>query len=70
MIQIAHQKIVLNVINRVVGIVCKNCARLLFENMLLKEKVQKKEKNKLEEELKCSNVYPGGLKDFLITIHH
>ena len=45
-------------------IVCKNFERLSFENMLLKEnaKVLEEEKNKLEEELKCSNVYAGSLK--------
>ena len=46
------------------SIVCENCDRLSFENMLLKEKVKvlEEEENKLEEELKCSNVYAGSLK--------
>ena len=37
--------------------------------MLLKEKVKvlEEEKNKLEEELKCSNVYAGSLKSRLFT---
>ena len=37
--------------------------------MLLKEqvKVLEEEKNKLEEELKCSNVYAGSLKSRLFT---
>ena len=37
----------------------KNCERLSFKNLLLKEnvKVLEEEKNKLEEESKCSNVY-------------
>ena len=41
--------------------------RLSFENILLKEKVKvlEKEKNKLEEELKCINVYTGSLKSRL-----
>ena len=40
--------------------------------MLLKEqvKVLEEEKNKLEEELKCSNVYAGSLKSrFLLMTH-
>ena len=37
--------------------------------MLLKEKVKilEEEKNRLEEELKCSNVYAGSLKCKLFT---
>ena len=51
------------------SIVCENCERLSFENMLLKEKVKvlEEEKNRLEEELKCSNVYAGSLKSRLFT---
>ena len=43
--------------------------KLSFENMLLKEKVTilEEEKNKLEEELKCSNVYAGSLKSRLFS---
>ena len=46
------------------SIVWENCDGLSFENMLLKEKVKvlEEEENKLEEELKCSNVYAGSLK--------
>ena len=51
------------------SIVCESCERLSFENMLLKEKVKvlEDEKNRLEEELKCSNVYAGSLKSRLFT---
>ena len=51
------------------SIVCENCERLSFENMLLKEKVKvlEEEKTRLEEELKCSNVYAGSLKSRLFT---
>ena len=50
--------------------VCENCERLSFENMLLKEKVKvlEEEKNRLEEELKFSNVYAGSLKSRLFYI--
>ena len=43
------------------SIVRENCERLSFGNMLLKEKIKvlEEEKNKLEEELKCSKVYAG-----------
>ena len=43
--------------------------KLSFENMLLKEKVKilEEEENKLEEELKCSNVYAGSLKSRLFS---
>ena len=53
-------------------IVCKNFERLSFENMLLKEKakVLEEEKNKLEEELKCSNVYAGSLKNRLFSYNN
>ena len=45
------------------SIACKNFEILSFENMLLKEKIKvlEEDKNKLEEELKCSNVYAGSL---------
>ena len=48
---------------------CEKCDRLSFENMLLKEKIKvlEEEKNKLEEELKCSNVYAGSLKNRLFS---
>ena len=51
------------------SIVCENCERFSFENTLLKEKVKvlEEEKNRLEEELKCSNVYAGSLKCKLFT---
>ena len=51
------------------SIVFKNCERLSFENMLLKEKVKvlEEEKNKLEEELKCSKFYAGSLKSRVFT---
>ena len=54
--------------NRVVVLFAKT-VKLSFENMLLKEKVKilEEEKNKLEEELKCSNVYAGGLKSRLFS---
>ena len=47
----------------------KNCERLSFENLLLKEnvKVLEEEKNKLEEESKCSNIYTGSLKSMLFS---
>ena len=50
-------------------LVRENCDRLSFENMLLKEKVKvlEEEKNRLEEELRCSNVYVGSLKSRLFT---
>ena len=53
----------------IVLLVRENCDRLSFENMLLKEKVKvlEEEKNRLEEELKCSNVYAGSLKSRLFT---
>ena len=51
------------------SVVYKNCERLSFESILLKEKVKilEEEKNKLEEELKCSNVYAGSLKSRLFS---
>ena len=49
------------------SIICENCERLSSENMLLKEKIKvlEEEKNKLEEELKCSKVYAGSLKNII-----
>ena len=50
--------------------VCEKCERLPIENMLLKEKIKvlEEEKNKLEEELKCSKVYAdGSLKNRLFS---
>ena len=60
------QTIVLKIINRRV---CENCERPSFENMLLKEKIEvlEEEKNKLEEEIKCSNVYAGSSKSRLFA---
>ena len=51
------------------SIVCENCERLSFKSILLKEKVKvlEEEKNKLEEKLKCSNVYAGSLKSRLFS---
>ena len=51
------------------SIVCENCERLSFEKMLLRKKIKvlEEEKNKLEEELECSNVYPGRLKSRLFS---
>ena len=65
--QIVLQTIILKVINRVVVLFAKT-ERLSFENMLLeKVKVLEEEKNRLEEELKCSNVYAGSLKSRSFT---
>ena len=51
------------------SIVCENCERVSFEQMLFKEKVKvlEGEKNKFEEELKCSNVNAGSLKSRLFS---
>lgn len=51
------------------SIVCENSERLLFENMLLKEKIELlgEESSKLEEELKYTNDYAGSLKNRLLS---
>ena len=70
MMQMALQTIILKVTNRAVVLFEKTVrGKLPFKNMLLKEqvKVLEEEKNKLEEELKCSNVYAGSLKSRLFT---
>ena len=61
---------VFKIINRVLLFV--KTVRLLRENNLLKEKIKvlDKEKNKLEEELKCSNVYAGSLKNRLFSYNN
>ena len=53
--------------NRKSSSVCKNCERLSSENMLLKEKIKVLEEEKHEEELKCSKVYAGSLKNRLFS---
>ena len=67
LMQIPLQAIFLKIINKCY--VYENCGRLSFENMLLIEKVKvlEEEKNKLEEELKCSNVYAVCLKSSLFS---
>ena len=67
--QIAFQTIILKVINRLVALFAKIVRGFHLKICCLKRYLNywKQKKNRLEEELKCSDVYAGSLKSRLCT---